>query len=146
MATLPCMKRMRKERDRIEKEASDEWFVSFKDDNLLDFTAYIVGPEDSLYRHKFIKVHFQIPPNYPMVPPKVKHVQHSGGRIHPNLYVEGKICLSILGTWAGEPWAVAMTVTSGKSILTAVYECSHANSNSSPRHYPLSIRQQALSS
>ena len=75
-------------------------------------TAYVVGPEDSLYRHKFIKLKFDIPQEYPLKPPKVKFIQHTGDRIHPNLYVEGKVCLSILGTWQGEPWSYAMTVES----------------------------------
>jgi hypothetical protein len=25
-------------------------------------------------------------------------------RFNPNLYVDGKVCLSLLGTWSGEPW------------------------------------------
>lgn len=44
-------------------------------------------------------------------------VQHTGGRLHPNLYVEGKVCLSILGTWPGEKWAFAMTIETGKSVF-----------------------------
>lgn len=51
------------------------------------------------------------------VPPSVTFVQHSGQRIHPNLYVEGKVCLSILGTWAGEPWAFGMNCNTG-ALLT----------------------------
>ncbi|KAI0474081.1 ubiquitin-conjugating enzyme/RWD-like protein [Xylariaceae sp. FL0804] len=108
MATPLCLKRMTKERCELEKENPDYW-VNFKDDNLLKFEAYVLGPEDTLYQHKLIKLIFEIPNNYPMQPPKVKFVQHSGGRIHPNLYVEGKVCLSILGTWPGDPWIFGMT-------------------------------------
>lgn len=35
---------------------------------------------------------------------------HLVGRVNPNLYEEGKVCLSILGTWAGdrsESWSAA---------------------------------------
>lgn len=115
------MKRMRKEREKFENQNSQEFFVHFKDEDLLNFVAYIVGPEDSLYKHKLLKFKFEIPPNYPLVPPKVKFVQYSCDRIHPNLYVDGKVCLSILGTWSGEPWATAMNVESGtwRPILTA---------------------------
>lgn len=112
MTTPVCIKRMRKERETLEKSGNGEYCVHFEDENLLNFIAYVAGPEDSLYRHKFIKLKFEIPQNYPLVPPKVSFVQHSGGRIHPNLYIEGKVCLSILGTWAGEPWATSMTVES----------------------------------
>lgn len=112
MAAPLAMKRMPRERRELEK-ANPDYFVYFdKNDNLMNFNAYILGPEDSLYNHKLIKVHIEIPDNYPVVPPKCTFVQYSGGRLHPNLYVEGKICLSILGTWPGEPWAPAMNVNS----------------------------------
>ena len=31
-------------------------------------------------------------------------------RMHPNLYVQGKVCLSILGTYAGPSWSANMTL------------------------------------
>lgn len=125
MASPVCMKRMQKEREKFAKQDGTEYFVHFKDEDLLNFTAYIVGPEDSLYKHKFLKFKFEIPANYPLVPPKVKFIQYSGDRIHPNLYVDGKVCLSILGTWHGEPWATAMNVESGSSLasLTRPHSC-----------------------
>ncbi len=136
MATPLPIKRMSRERVELEKDNSD-YFVHFGDDNLLKFEAYIVGPDDTLYQHKFVKLRFEIPDRYPMVgrllppppslsrleslirepkvPPKVTFIQHSGQRIHPNLYVEGKVCLSILGTWPGEPWAFGMNCNTGTS-------------------------------
>lgn len=126
-------KRMAKERQELEKASSQEndpdYFVIFKDDNLFEFDAYIIAP-DTIYRHRLLKLHFEIPQDdYPWKPPRVKFIQHTGYRIHPNLYVEGKVCLSILGyvsspfdrifpltdkgppdsTWPGEPWAFGMT-------------------------------------
>lgn len=118
MATGLAIKRMAKERKELEKDNPD-YFVVFKDDDLLKFDAYVVGPDDSLYRHKLIKLHFEIPRDYPMKPPTVKFIQHTGDRIHPNLYVDGKVCLSILGTWQGEPWAYSMTVSSLRQFPTS---------------------------
>lgn len=113
MASPLCVKRLARERQRLQESTSD-YFIHFEDDNLLEFDAYIVGPDDSLYRHKFVKIHFTIPSNYPFCPPQCKFVQHTGGRIHPNLYnTDGKVCLSILGTWPGEPWSQAMTINTG---------------------------------
>lgn len=106
------MKRLARERERLPSN-NTEFFVNFKDDNLRTFEAYIVGPKDSLYEHKFVKLRFDIPDNYPLVPPKVKFIQHRGERIHPNLYnKDGKVCLSILGTWPGDPWSYCMSVES----------------------------------
>lgn len=101
----PCMKRLARERERFPNDSA-EFFVDFKDDNLRRFEAYIVGPEDSLYRHKFVKLKFDIPKDYPLVPPKVRLIQHSGDRIHPNVYPDGKVCLSM----PGEPWSSAMSI------------------------------------
>ncbi|ORY56653.1 ubiquitin-conjugating enzyme/RWD-like protein [Pseudomassariella vexata] len=107
MATTLRTKRMTREHGELIK-ANPDYFVYFKDDGLTKFDAYVVGPEDTLYQHKFVKLRFEIPEKYPLVPPKVTFIQHSGQRIHPNLYVEGKVCLSIIGTWPGEPWAYGM--------------------------------------
>jgi ubiquitin-conjugating enzyme E2 O len=42
-----------------------------------------------------------LPAEYPAKPPQINY--HSYGyRLHPNLYAEGKVCLSLLGTWSGK--------------------------------------------
>lgn len=101
-------KRMAKERQELEKASSQEehpdYFVIFKDDNLFEFDAYIIAP-DTIYRYRLVKLHFEIPQDdYPFKPPRVKFIQHTGHRIHPNLYVEGKVCLSILGYVSSPSW------------------------------------------
>ena len=37
---------------------------------------------------------------FPQQPPSVYYLSH-GQRINPNLYENGKVCLSLLGTWTG---------------------------------------------
>ncbi|KAI9667179.1 MAG: ubiquitin-conjugating enzyme E2 Ze [Alyxoria varia] len=124
MAQPLSFKRITRERQNLEKPNPD-YYVRFKDENILSFDAYIFGPDDSLYSNKVVKVHFDIPSDYPFSPPKAGFIQHSGGRIHPNLYVEGKICLSILGTWPGEPWAQSMGIDTGAFfyIWRLIYLC-----------------------
>lgn len=41
---------------------------------------------------------------FPQKPPRAHFHSwtRSNGRVNPNLYEEGKICLSILGTWQGD--------------------------------------------
>lgn len=43
---------------------------------------------------------------YPDTCPKIQFLTTDGGnvRFNPNLYNEGKVCLSLLGTWTGESW------------------------------------------
>lgn len=101
MVSPLAAKRMAKEREDLEKASSQgkdrDYFVIFKDENNFEFDAYIIAP-DTIYRHRLVKLHFEIPQDdYPWKPPNVKFIQHTGHRIHPNLYVDGKVCLSILG-------------------------------------------------
>jgi ubiquitin-protein ligase len=55
------------------------------------------------------------PPEYPDVAPKV-HLVTTGNasiRFNPNLYANGKVCLSLLGTWSGkggETWTQSSTL------------------------------------
>ncbi|POS70414.1 ubiquitin-conjugating enzyme [Diaporthe helianthi] len=110
--TTLAIKRMAKERRDLEEASNQEedqdYFVVFQDDNLLQFDAYVIAP-DTIYRYRLVKLHFEITNEYPLKPPKVTFIQHTGYRIHPNLYPKGLVCLSILGTWQGEPWAFGMT-------------------------------------
>lgn len=46
----------------------------------------------------------QFPEDYPSSAPHIVLLTTNGGktRFNPNLYSDGKVCLSILGTWRGE--------------------------------------------
>ena len=57
----------------------------------------------------FFKV--EIPNTYPHTPPLGTFVTtNNSTRFNPNLYVNGKICLSILGTWQGPGWSSTMNI------------------------------------
>jgi ubiquitin-conjugating enzyme E2 Z len=45
----------------------------------------------------------KMPKDYPIKSPQVRAITTNGGRtrFNPNIYAEGKVCLSILGTWRG---------------------------------------------
>ena len=65
----------------------------------------IIGPDDSPYACGlfFFDIYLD---RYPTGPPKVKFLTTGSGkyRMNPNLYNDGKVCLSLLGTWAGPGW------------------------------------------
>ncbi|KAI8629671.1 UBC-like protein [Xylariaceae sp. FL1651] len=119
--SLTAAKRMMAERAVLEEE-KPEYKVFFHNDNLLKFDVYIVALDDSVYKHKLVKLEFNIPPEYPMVPPKVNFRQHTGGRIHPNFYPEGLVCLSILNTWAGNDWTPTYTIHTVISSIRALFD------------------------
>lgn len=60
----------------------------------------------SPYENGVFEFDILCPPNYPDAPPSVLLVTTGGGKVrfNPNLYNCGKVCLSLLGTWAGPGW------------------------------------------
>eukprot|EP00668_Euglena_longa_P005051 GGOE01005926.1.p1 GENE.GGOE01005926.1~~GGOE01005926.1.p1 ORF type:complete len:542 (+),score=189.74 GGOE01005926.1:179-1627(+) len=71
----------------------------------------IVGPTDTPYANGCFIFDVFLPPTYPAEPPKVHLMTtHPTTRFNPNLYADGTVCLSLLGTWAGPGW-VADTST-----------------------------------
>ena len=84
-------------------------FCSFNEDDLFDVKAMVVGPKDTPYEDGFYFFRLTFPKNYPFAPPKaVFETRHNTGgaklRFNPNLYANGKVCVSILGTWSGPQW------------------------------------------
>lgn len=62
--------------------------------------AVIIGPPGTPYHDGLFFFDILIPSNYPSVPPKVYYHAH-GYRLNPNLYENGKVCLSLINTWKG---------------------------------------------
>lgn len=94
-------------------------FASSRSDRLDFLRAMIVGPPDTPYEDGFFFFEITIPETYPFQPPAVvfKTSDHRV-RFHPNLYVEGKTCLSILGR-AGGCWLRSF-FSAGSSTSTFV--------------------------
>jgi len=78
--------------------------------------ALIIGPEGTPYENGCYIFDIFLGSNYNMSPPSVKYLTTSDGkfRFNPNLYADGKVCLSLLGTWQGPGW------NPGKSTLLQV--------------------------
>jgi len=76
--------------------------------------ALIAGPFDTPYEGGFFWFVLNCPDDYPNQPPKAKLMTTGGGgvRFNPNLYANGKVCLSILGTWQGPGWSPAQSLAS----------------------------------
>jgi ubiquitin-conjugating enzyme E2 Z len=104
----------------IRKSPLDSEGIYYKHDdtNLLLGYAYICGPKDSIYfgGNYFYKINF--PHDYPHRPPKLTFMNKDGKtRFHPNMYKNGKICLSILNTWKGDQWTGCQSI---RSILLTI--------------------------
>ncbi|KAI6886565.1 hypothetical protein KC334_g15627, partial [Hortaea werneckii] len=66
----------------------------------------IVGPRGSPYENGLWEFDLLCGLDFPNKPPTLHFKTTDGGTVgcNPNLYPCGKVCLSLLGTWSGEPW------------------------------------------
>lgn len=94
------------------------------DEDMLKGYALIIGPQDTPYFGGNYFFELTYPSDYPHSPPKVLFSTNGDGiRFNPNLYINGKVCISLLNTWRGEQW------TSCQSISTVLLNlCTLLNS------------------
>ncbi|KAH7651710.1 Ubiquitin-protein ligase protein [Dioscorea alata] len=84
----------------LENNLPETIFVRAFEDRMDILRAVIIGPDETPYHDGLFFFDIQFPANYPQSPPVVYY--HSGGlRLNPNLYANGKVCLSLLNTWSG---------------------------------------------
>ena len=81
----------------------------------------IVGPVKTPYEDGLFFFDVQLPNDYPTSPPSVHYISYCSDRLNPNLYEDGKVCVSLLGTWAGKV-SLAIHVT---ATLDKRNTCSH---------------------
>ncbi|KAH9701181.1 ubiquitin-conjugating enzyme E2 7 [Citrus sinensis] len=79
--------------------------------NIFEWSVTIIGPPDTLYVYDFVSLHVAIeggffnaimsfPSNYPNSPPTVKFTTEIW---HPNVYPDGRVCISILHPPGDDP-------------------------------------------
>ena len=66
---------------------------------LFQIHALVTGPFDTPYEGGFFYFYIRCPYDYPINPPRVKLMSTASNqvRFNPNLYANGKVCLSLLG-------------------------------------------------
>lgn len=86
-------------------EFSSSFYIRADETNPSCIKALIAGGRGTPYEHGLFEFDILIEPEYPQKPPKVKLKTTGKGsiRFNPNLYKDGYVCLSLLGTWEGEP-------------------------------------------
>ncbi|OMO92729.1 Ubiquitin-conjugating enzyme, E2 [Corchorus olitorius] len=95
------LKKVQQDWNILQNNLPDGIYVRVYEDRMDLLRAVIVGAYGTPYQDGLFFFDFHLPPEYPNVPPSAYY--HSGGwRINPNLYEEGKVCLSLLNTWTGK--------------------------------------------
>jgi len=90
-------------------------YVRVDRSTLTHFQALISGPPDTPYAYGLYLFDIHLPANFPFEPPVVEILTTGNGtvRFNPNLYNNGKVCLSLINTWEGAPeekWRASCTI------------------------------------
>jgi ubiquitin-conjugating enzyme E2 Z len=82
------------------------------DTDILKGYALIIGPSETPYFGGNYFFEFNYPADYPHTPPTVKYWTNGNNvRFNPNLYVCGKVCVSLLNTWRGDQWTSCQSIS-----------------------------------
>lgn len=76
------------------------WVKTFED--RIDLLSVLIrGPERTPYEDGLFAFDIQLAHDYPKSPPLCHYISYCRDRLNPNLYEDGKVCVSLLGTWSG---------------------------------------------
>jgi ubiquitin-conjugating enzyme E2 Z len=100
-------------RDIMKNPLTDQGIYYIHDDtDILKGYAMIVGPIDTPYFGGFYFFELNYPNDYPHSPPKVTYCTNGNDiRFNPNLYKNGRVCISLLNTWRGDQWTSCQTIS-----------------------------------
>lgn len=84
---------------------SSSVFVRYDSSRLDVMKVLITGPSDTPYANGCFELDVFFPTDYPLSPMLInlETTGHHTIRFNPNLYNDGKVCLSVLNTWHGRP-------------------------------------------
>ena len=118
-------KRLLKDIERAQEDAMKNQGIWYWSDeaNFYLGEALIQGPAGTPYEGALLQFSFVFPQDYPFSPPRVLFITCDGKtRFHPNLYKEGKVCLSILGTYSGPGWSGTQSLSTILLSLLALLD------------------------
>ncbi|KAF9114604.1 hypothetical protein BGX27_010360 [Mortierella sp. AM989] len=110
------MRRIAKEHAILSSSLPDGIRVRAFEDRMDLLRVLIQGPDHTPYRNALFLFDFKLSGQFPSQPPTAFFHSWTGGigRINPNLYEEGNVCLSLLNTWHGkdqtETWTPSSSV------------------------------------
>ncbi|KAK1228645.1 hypothetical protein PQX77_008239 [Marasmius sp. AFHP31] len=96
--------RLNREYRILQSSLPDTILVRTYEDRADLLRCLIIGPQHTPYEDAPFVIDWMLDSNFPHSPPLAHFLSwtNGNGRVNPNLYEEGKVCLSILGTWAGD--------------------------------------------
>ena len=110
-------------KDILKNPLTDNGIIySHDQDNMLKGYAIIFGPKGTIYENGVYLFEFNFPDTYPFKPPKLTYLTNNGKTpFNPNLYRNGKVCVSVLNTWRGPGWTSCMTIRTVLVTLVTLF-------------------------
>ena len=97
-------KRLLSELSKISEEDKEVFYIEPKEDKIMTWEGYIVGPRGTPYETGKFHLNITFPPDYPYNPPLILLKTKI---YHPNINENGTICLDILK----DEWSPILTVS-----------------------------------
>lgn len=125
VVTKETQRRIAKDVARIYKNPLNDQGIYYihDDDDMMNGYAMLIGPEGTPYADGFYFFHLKFPYDYPYSPPVLKFITRdykNNTRFNPNLYIPGKVCLSVLNTWRGPGWTSCQTISTVLLTLISI--------------------------
>lgn len=135
-----ALKRLQSEYKSICKDINMCYSIFPIDDNLFKWNFIVVGPPDTIYEGGIFNGYIVFSLEYPITPPSV----YFNNIIHPNVYEDGKVCISILHEGVDnmghekpcERWTPSYTVD---SIMVSIVSILSSPNFESPANVKYSI-------
>jgi len=119
------VKRLQKDYQDIVANGRDHGIlVRLSNGDLLSWEAVITGPEDTPWEGGLFRLTLHFSESFPIRPPEVRFVTPV---FHPNIYVDGRVCLSILQSSWSPSLSVQSVLLSLQSLLSDPNPNSSAN-------------------
>jgi ubiquitin-conjugating enzyme E2 Z len=127
--TAGAIARITREVAQLQQGSDLSLAVAVQDSDVRHVRAIITGPPDTPYEYGFFEFDLRFGTSYPITSPTVTCVTTNSGRcrFNPNIYSCGKVCLSILGTWRGEPGEQWSSAQGLESILLSIQSLMSSN-------------------
>ena len=118
------IKRLMKDFEKMKAEKDDDIIASPEEDNMLHWTATMVGPLDTVWEEGTFKLSLVFTQEYPNKPPEINFTTKM---FHPNIYNDGSICLDMLKSDWNPSYDVFGILTTIRTLLGSPNPNSPAN-------------------
>lgn len=92
---------VRREIKLLKRDLPAGVWVRGYEDRIDLLSIMIAGPKNTPYEGGLFLFDVQLGNDYPRAPPLCLYHSYCSDRLNPNLYEDGKVCVSLLGTWSG---------------------------------------------